>query len=465
MFRTAGLLVARVLGRGGRTGVSESSEAPAWPRASAAWWAIGVFTLCAVSSYTDRNALSLLVDQIRAELLISDTQMSLIQGLAFASAYAIAGLPLGRLADQGQRVRLMIVGILLWSSATAACGLATDFTSMFVARVLVGVGEAALAPAVFSMIGDLFPPHRQGTATAVFTAGTTVGQGTSLIIGGGLFHLMSTAAPAQTLLFGDLAPWRVVLLCLAAPGVPIALLLWMTVREPARRGIAIAGHSRRRTRDVLAAFLERRRYIFPLWIALALWTAGDAAMSGWAPTFLSRVYHTPIAAIGTNLGTLAIMCGVAGTLLGGFLGDRLSVFGGPHLRISAAAAVSAMGIATATIYFRIDMPIAFACIGLWIALSNLCQILVISALQEVLPSDMRGVNIACIAFFDLFFGASIGHGSAAALTDYVFQDPQAVGRSIAIVTASAASIATLLFWSAARPLAAQHPRAVAYSSV
>ena len=118
-----------------------------WPKPSVAWWALLLFFVAAVLSYTDRQILSLLIDPVRGELAITDTQASLLQGLAFALIYSIAGLPLGRLADVFSRRIVIIVGVALWSAATLACGYAHSFAELFVARVFVGIGEACLAPA------------------------------------------------------------------------------------------------------------------------------------------------------------------------------------------------------------------------------------------------------------------------------------------------------------------------------
>ena len=151
--------------------IAVSSVVQSWPSRRHGWWMIAVFFATAILSYTDRFIFSLLVDPLRADLGISDTQVSLLQGLAFALVYAFAGLPLGRLADLVPRRNVIIAGVLLWSAATAACGFAATFGQLFAARIAVGIGEAALAPAAVSMIADYFPPARRGTALSVFIAG------------------------------------------------------------------------------------------------------------------------------------------------------------------------------------------------------------------------------------------------------------------------------------------------------
>lgn len=205
-----------------------------WPAPSRAWWAVGVFAAAAVLSYTDRLILGILVDPIRAELAISDTQVSLLQGVAFALIYSFAGLPLGRLADIVSRRAVILAGVVLWSAATVACGYARSFEALFVARVFVGIGEAALAPAAMSMIADFFPRERRGIATGTFLMGMVVGGGAALAIGGGLLAAAQGGAFADWPVVGAMAPWRTVLVLLGLPGIVLAALL-LTLREPLRR--------------------------------------------------------------------------------------------------------------------------------------------------------------------------------------------------------------------------------------
>ena len=182
----------------------------------------------------DRQILSLFVNPIRTDLRISDTQVSLLQGFAFFLIYSIAGLPLGRLADLVPRRAIIVCGVLVWTVATIACGLSHSFGALFVTRVFVGVGEAALAPAAMSMITDLFAPHRRGAATGVFVMGKVVGGGVAPGVGGFLLQAAQAGLLHGLPLPGKLMPWRALLLLLGLPGVGLALLL-LTVKEPARR--------------------------------------------------------------------------------------------------------------------------------------------------------------------------------------------------------------------------------------
>src|SRR5580692_8198726 len=165
-----------------------------YPRPAYAWYVVGVLVLVTILSYTDRQILSLLVDPIRRDLLISDTQVGLLIGTAFAFVYGLAGLPLGWLADRLRRRNLIVAGISLWSIGTVCCGLSHNFGQFFAARVLVGIGEAVLTPASVSMISDSFPPRNRGRATSVFLMGMAMGAGGAILFGGVILRLADSGA-------------------------------------------------------------------------------------------------------------------------------------------------------------------------------------------------------------------------------------------------------------------------------
>src|ERR1700744_3373832 len=149
-----------------------------YPPAFQGWWAVSVFAIAAVLSYTDRQILGLLVDPIRGDLHISDTQLTILQGAAFAVLYSFIGLPLGRVADLVPRRALLVFAVAMWRFGTIVCGLSHSFAGLFGARLLVGIGEAALAPAAMSLIADYFPPAIRALPTGVFLTGMVAGGGT-----------------------------------------------------------------------------------------------------------------------------------------------------------------------------------------------------------------------------------------------------------------------------------------------
>src|SRR5690348_862046 len=193
-------------------------DASGYPKRSYAWTVVAILIATAVLSYTDRQVLSLLVDPVRSDLGISDTQISVLLGTAFAVVYGTAGIPLGYLADRTSRRNLICAGVLLWNLGTLACALAHDFGQLFASRLVVGLGEAALSPAAISLISDYFPPSRRGVAVGCFLGGIAAGTGASLLIGGAVLHLVQQGALGGTP-FAALSTWRLVLLIIGAPGL------------------------------------------------------------------------------------------------------------------------------------------------------------------------------------------------------------------------------------------------------
>jgi MFS family permease len=421
----------------------------AWPPAARAWWAVAVFALGAILSYTDRQILSLLVDPIRGDLRISDTQISLLQGLAFALIYSVAGLPLGRLADVLPRRSVILAGVLVWTAATVACGLSRSFGALFLARVFVGVGEAALAPAAMSMIADLFAPHRRGAAIGVFIMGMVVGGGVALGIGGGLLEAARGGLFAGVPILGAVPPWRAVLLVLGAPGLVIALLL-LTIREPARRaGGGESAPRRYSLSEVARELVVRRRLVLPLILAMALMSVGDFSLLNWTPALLSRNYRLSPGQIGVTLGALVVVTGALGTVLGGLFSDRLTRSGGPRRRIAAAAAAATLALPLAVIGATSSAWQVLALLAWWNFFSSAAGTIGITALQEAVPNEIRGVGISLVAFGNIFGGLGLGTMTTALVTDRVFHDPLRVAGSLSLVVGPAAVLAATLFWRAA----------------
>src|SRR5580658_6165545 len=213
----------------------------AYPARPYAWTVVAILIATAVLSYTDRQVLSLLVDPIRGDMGISDTQISLLLGTAFAVIYGIAGIPLGYLADRTSRRNLRFAGVVVWRLGTIGCGVSHNFAELFASRIVVGLGEAALSPAAISLISDYFPPSRRGTAVGLFLSGIAMGNGAAILIGGGVLRAIQLGALAATPLALQ-APWRMVLLVIGGPGLLWALVI-LLIREPVRRGAETAAAS------------------------------------------------------------------------------------------------------------------------------------------------------------------------------------------------------------------------------
>lgn len=429
--------------------VTATDRAPdgAWPSPLLAWWSLLVFFIVAVLSYSDRLVLSLLVDPIRADLKLLDTEVALVQGLAFALIYSVAGLPFGRLADVMARRLVIMAGVVMWSLCSAACAYADGFATLFAARIGVGIGEAAFAPAAVSMIADLFAPHRRGLAIGCLLTGMAVGSGAAIVIGGGLLEYANGGGLAVLPLVGPLldglAPWRAVLLVLGMAGVvPVALLL--SLREPERRVRADEPSHLPDLKSVLAAFRSRAGLLLPLYLAVSLISAGDFAIQNWIPALLSRRFGYSPGDIAGSLGVASIIIGGAGTIAGGLLSDRHAGRGGNRGRLSVAMLAVIAGLAGGLVAFAGSGGVAIALFGLWIFNSSISGTVGITVLQDVVPNQMRGVGTALVSFCNVIMGLAVGTALTALLTDYLFRDPLKVGWSMSVVALSSGIAALLL---------------------
>jgi MFS family permease len=407
---------------------------PPWPNPGYAWYVVVILLLAYTCSFIDRMILTLLVAPIRADLGISDTQMSLLVGFAFAVLYTLAGLPLGYLADRGNRKKLIMVGISLWSAMTAACGLAPNYALLFLARIGVGIGEATLSPAAYSLMSDYFPKDKLGRAVAVYSIGVPLGSGIALVLGG-MIVTLATEAPAVSLPgIGEAAPWRLVFFLVGLPGLAIALLM-MTVREPFRRGLSQAQQaSSVRFRDAFAFVFTHGRTFVPLFAGLSLYALVMYGQMTWIPTFFARTYGMAPATAGFYYGIILAVSGAAGLILGGVLADYWFSKGkkdGHVLTILVAIVGSAPFL-----IFGPQMPtplLAFVCIFIGQLISAMYAGVAGASLQIITPNRYRGQVIALYFFTANMIGFGIGPTAVAMITDFGFADDGALQHSLSLV--------------------------------
>jgi len=315
-----------------------------------AWYGVGVLSVVQLFSFIDRQAMSLLIAPIKADFQMSDVQVSLVIGLGFAVAYAIAGLPIGRLVDQWSRPALLGLGLTMWSLCTASCGFARSFVQLALFRSGVGIGEATLTPTVISFLGDYFPPSKRGISFGVFAVSVYVGSGLSLVAGSAVIRALQGVAFVTVPIVGDVKPWQLVFLLIGLPGL-VAVPLVLTLFEPRRQGGAAKAAAGRdlALREVLAHY---RRH----WLAFLTQYAASTMMamlfygvSAWVPEFLRRTYAMPIATAGFSFGAVTVVAGSCGVLLGGLASDKLLKLGYTDARLRATlfAAIAALPFAAA----------------------------------------------------------------------------------------------------------------------
>lgn len=410
-----------------------------------------LFVLFTVS-YMDRRIISILIDPIRRDLHITDTQISLLLGMAFAIFYAGAGLPLGRLADIWHRGRLIGAGVAMWSAMTMMCGFSTSFSMLFVARMGVGVGEATLSPSSFSLLSDLFPKEKLARILSVYTLGVPVGSGLALLGGGWIASSIGTAGHHSVPLLGDLRSWQVVFVLLGAPGLVLALIAATFLPEPREqilRSSAREGEQGANLSVTRHLWAERRLYL-PVIIGTAfiqLYTSGAVQ---WLPTVLQRVHGLQVQEAGTILGLSTIVLGIAGMLSAGWLTDKLIANGrlDGHLLVTIGYGLGMLicGVGGTAISMR---GLAIPLIALSSFFTNATIGVVYSLMQLVTPREIRGRVVASFILTTCLFEYAIGPTAVALVTDLVFQRDNAVGLSVACI--GLVSLVTgCLFLNAAR---------------
>lgn len=415
---------------------------PPWPSQPYAWYVVAVLLFAYTLSFIDRMILSLLIAPIRAALDISDTEISLLVGLAFGLFYTLMGLPLGWLADTKNRKVLITGGIGLWSIMTASCGLAGSYLTLFLARMGVGVGEASLSPAAYSMLSDYFPRDKLARAIAVYSVGIPLGSGIALVLGAFIIKAVLASPPVTLPLVGTLDAWRLIFLWVALPGV-LAVLLMMTVKEPFRRGQSKAPAGLP-GRDLL-------KFLRAHWKAVTAHIGGMSLISitmygimAWTPSFLARSYGMPIATAGLWFGAITGLCGAGGVLAGGWLADKMFQKGrvDAHLRTMLIAIVLGGPLLVAAPL----MPTA----GLAIAMLAAAMLVITmhgiaaGALQLIAPNGLRAQLSAVYGFVVSLIGLGLGPTSMALVTDFVFHDDKALRYSMAIVAGVALTLAALV---------------------
>jgi MFS family permease len=413
-----------------------------------AWGSLAVLMAAYTVSFVDRTILSLLIPPIQQDLGLSDTRVSLLAGFAFALFYTVMGIPLGRIADRWHRRNLIAIGITVWCLMTAACGLARNFWQLFAARVGVGVGEAALSPAAYSMISDLFPREQLGRALAVYSFGLPIGSGLALLIGGFAIGAIQDLGPLTLPLIGRIAPWQLTFLLVGLPGLVVAGFV-LAMHEPVRRQRASVAAG---ATPALAPFLKAsRRVLLHHFGGLSMLVLVVYGTTAWIPTLFIRLHDWSASAIGYAYGLISIVCGAGGLLAGGWLADRWWRQGrtDAHLRVAAWSS-AIMAPCFAAVALAPTPEVALVLLAAATFASSLHGGVAGAALQIITPNELRGQLTAVYFFVANLVGLGVGPTAVALLTDYVYRDPLALGASIATLAALAGPASVLLLASGLR---------------
>lgn len=258
-------------------------------------------------NYLDRNILVILAEPIKGELGLRDWQIGFLTGTSFAVFYAVLGLPIGRLADRSHRVNIASFALLVWGGMTALCGAVSSYLQLVLARIGVGVGEAGGSPPAVSIISDYFPAERRATALGVYNLGVPVGMLLGFVVGG---------------VINELYGWRTAFVVAGVPGVLLAVLVKLTIREPQRAAVATDDRGSSVLDDV--ALLLRNKLYRGTIIAAAVFNVAAYGVSLWSPANMMRVFELDTKTAGLVMGVASGVGGALGSLLGGRLSDRLN---------------------------------------------------------------------------------------------------------------------------------------------
>lgn len=449
---------------------AQAAEQP-YPNSGYAWYVVGVLMLAYTVSFIDRQILNLLVGPIKRDLGITDTEFSLLAGLAFALFYTFVGLPIGRLVDSKSRRGIITIGIVVWSLFTAACGLTTKFWHLFLARVGVGIGEAALSPAAYSLVADYFPANRMGTAMGVYNMGIFVGAGLAYIFGGMVIGLVSGVEHTVLPIVGEVYSWQVVFFAVGLPGLLVALLMY-TVREPVRRGIKLArqldGSMVAKAVPVSEVFRYMKLNIAAVMchsVGFALLALVGYGTATWLPSFFIRAHGWTASQIGLAFGLVQLTAGVAGVVFGGWLGDYFRQRGmrDGRLRVGILAGLAGVPFAIA-MPFMADGDMVLALSVLTTFFYTICFGAAPAAIAEIMPNQMRGQASAIYLFIVNLIGLGLGPTAVALVTDFVFQDENMVGFSLAVVGGICMPISALVLWLGCKPYRKSLDNLAAYTA-
>lgn len=408
------------------------------PRAYA-FYVLGILLLVYTLNFVDRIVIGVLAAPIKTELGLSDTQLGLLGGTAFALFYTALGIPIGWLADRSNRVWIMTAALALWSTFTALCGTVQSFGQLFLARLGVGVGEAGGTAPAYSLISDYFPPAQRARALAVFSFSVPIGSSLGLAVGG---------------IVAALIDWRVAFVVLGLLGLLIAPVLRATVREPVRG--AFEGHERpapaHRVREVLSTLARK-----PAFWALSF-GGGISGIAGyglifWMPSFIMRSFGLTLVETSLFLAALVFVGGTSGVWAGGWLADRLGQRGK-----AAYALVPAIAFAL-LLPFQVAAVLASSAVAAFVILLLPEALRVvwlgpgISAVQHLVPPGMRAMASAIFLFVNNVVGLGLGSLLIGALSDGLAARYGAESLRYAILSVmSFYAIAALLFLFASRRL-------------
>jgi MFS family permease len=441
-----------------------SSAAPGaqpWPARRDAYYSLFAITIVVMFTVLDRGVLALLIEPIKADFKISDTQAALLLGAAFSLPYGIVGVAVGRAADTMNRRNIVAASCAFWSAATVACGFAQGYVSLLAGRMGIGAGESGYGPAAWSIATDNWPREKVAFATGVMGIGATLGSGLALFLGGAVLYFVSGLPPVAVPLIGVIRSWQWAFILVGAPGLLWALVV-LTTREPPRRGLA-GGEKAQKT-----PVRETARWILDDWRTYLATVGGMAikamlltGQAAWGATFVHRQYGWELSKVGLVTGTIALIVSPLGMIAGAKLSEIWTRQGraDANLRIVLYGTLLTLPMQVlAPMMPSAEAYLVIHAIGGFVGVIGFGPS--VAAFQLVTPNRMRGQVGGLVQFCNNVIAFAVSPLIVALFTDYLFRSEGDLRYSIMLNAGIMGSLATLAIWQGLKPYARSYERAL-----
>ena len=428
------------------------NKTTSWPKPIYAWFFTSILLFAYIISFIDRQMINYLVVPIKEDMGLTDFEISFIQGWGFVLAYIIFSIPFGRIVDKVNRVRVLIGGIVIWSVATAACGFSKNSWQLVISRSGVGAGEAALTPASWSIISDLFPVKRRSFPMSIYLMGPYIGQGLSLLFGAQILRIYNE--PVTLFESIIVQPWQIIFLIIAVPGIILGLFMF-TLKDPQRKeGLTGDKKENESIKEVFSYIIQNIGAYMPLLIGSAFIIVLLYGLQSWVPTFLHRIHGWEHTRIGDQYGLVALFAGSLGVISG-------PVFERYLTKLNYNPPIIILCIIT-SIALTILGPITFLSLGSDIVLIGIFVTsffitfplaLFATSLQNITPNQYRGVVSGLYVFTVNIVGYGLGPMVVAFFTDKVFRNEMAIDLSMASMFLICGPISFFIFYFGRKPFA------------
>ena len=417
-----------------------------YPSRKTGYSAVIVMTLAQVFAFIDRQIPAMLVEPIKQDFSLNDSQIALLGGAAFSIFYAIMALPIGYAVDRYKRVNVLGTGIFVWSLMTTLAGLANSFGRLFGARIGVAVGEAVMAPVSVSLVSDYFPQNKQGKPMGIITAGVYIGIGATLIGGGYLIDYLTNIGGITIPGIGYFKPWQATFLVVGIPGILISFAAFM-LHEPRRLGLAQTSEKDSKSINIFSHLIKNKSTLIPMFAGLIFMALIFYSFTFWAPSMMVRTYGLSLTEVGFSLGIITIISSILGTISSGAVVDYLRSKGRTDAPIRTAMFACIFAMPAICLAPLVENVVAaWMLIGIYLFFISSFAPIGLLAVSGVSSNEVKGQMAAVHAFLMMAFGLSLGPQITAFFTDFILQDESKLGLAVSLTGGLVLPIAAVCFW-------------------